>query len=594
MTILKIDGCGVGLNSDLTPEELGAGVWSSVENMRFRNGYAERFRGTAAVFTTPSVTPYFIQPFATSTARFLNHAGIARVFVDDGTTRTEITRLATTAITSITRVGTTATLTTTAAHGLANGNTVTVYGATPSQYNGIFVISGVTASTFTYTITSDPGSSATSVGVLLKPGAEANNFTGAIDDKWTGGSVNGVMILNNGVDIPQFWGGDVALKLRDIPGWSSAWKAAAVRPFKNFIVALGITKGSTVFPHMVKWSTTLNPGSITNGGDWDETNPAIDAGEQDLAETPDILVDCLPLGDANIIYKERSMYAMTYVGAPYIFRFQRLPGDSGMLARGCGVQTPLGHIVLTAGDVVINSGQGVQSIANGAVRDYIFKNISSTYYKRSFVTANPQKSEVWVCFPYGDSETCNKAMVWNWESKTWGIRVLTNVTYGTFGNFNVSGEGTTWATDSDTWESDAASWNENEYSPVESRLVMCHTTPVISLQDTGTTDFGSSINWTIERTGMDFGDSYGLKTISSIRPRIDGVRGDVVYVQIGSSLTPDSAPNYGNLMPFIIGTSLKSDGFYTGRYMAIKFSGTNFGAIRMKSFDIDYFNSGAY
>ncbi|WP_230687588.1 hypothetical protein, partial [Streptococcus pneumoniae] len=84
------------------------------------------------------------------------------------------------------------------------------------------------------------------------------------------------------------------------------------------------------------------------------------------------------------------MYAMSYVGAPYIFRFQRLPGESGMLARGCAVNTPVGHVVLTAGDVVVNNGTGVQSIANGAVRSYIFNNIDSTNYKRAFVTANPQ------------------------------------------------------------------------------------------------------------------------------------------------------------------------------------------------------------
>ena len=134
MSIVRVDNCGLGLNSDLTPEELGSGVWSTTENMRFNNGYAERFRGTSAVFTTPTVTPYFIQPYATTSARYWNYAGIAQVFVDDGTTQTNITRLTTTAIVSITRVGTTATLTSTA-HGLANGNTVTVYDRGPDYVN---------------------------------------------------------------------------------------------------------------------------------------------------------------------------------------------------------------------------------------------------------------------------------------------------------------------------------------------------------------------------------------------------------------------------------------------------------------------------
>lgn len=588
-----IDNCGIGLNADLTPEELGGGVWSSTSNVRFNNGYAERFKGYVQVFGTPSVTPYYITPYTTSLARFWLHAGIAAVYVDDGTTRTNITRLATTAIASITRVGTTATLTTSAAHGLSNGNTVTVYGATPSQYNGTYVIAGVTATTFTYTIASDPGSSATSIGVLLKPGAAINPFTGAIDNRWTGGSINGVMILNNGVDIPQYWGGDVSLSLRDIPGWSSTWKCMAMRPFKNFIVALGITKSGVSYPNMVKWCTTLNPGSITAGGDWDETNTALDAGEQDLAETADILVDCLPLGDSNVIYKERSMYLMTYIGAPYIFRFQKLPGESGMLAPGCGVATPLGHVVLTAGDVVINTGQGVTSIANGIVRDLIFKNIDSTNYKRAFVTANPQKNEVWVCYPFGTYGMCNKACVWNWVDKTWAVRELTNVTYGAFGQINYTAVSTTWA-DTGTWATDGSIWNENEYSPAEARLLMSHTTPILSLVDTGTTDFGNQISAYAERTGVTLGDPYTVKYVKEIWPKIDGTNGSTISIQVGSAMYADQAITWGAAQTFNIGSSQKIDCFVSGKYIGFRFTNTTFSGWRMKSLGINYEMGGRY
>jgi hypothetical protein len=509
--LVKVDNCGSGLNSDLTPEELGSGVWSDTQNMRFRNGYAERVRGSAAVFTTPSVTPYYIQPYTTATSRFWVYAGLTAVFVDDGTTRTDIT------------------------------------GTAP---------------------------------------------TGAVDDKWTGGSLNGVLILNNGKDVPMFWGGDIALNLATLTGWNAAWRAESVRPFKNFAIAMNITKTATRFPHMVKWSDIAVPGAIPTS--WDETNPALDAGENDLAETPDVIVDGLPLGDAFIIYKERSMYAMTYVGAPYIFRFQRLPGESGMLARGCGVQTPVGHVVLTAGDVVVTSGQGAQSIANGAVRDYIFKNMSGVNYKRSFVTANPQKSEVWICFPFGDSTTCNRACIWNWETKTWGVRTLDNATHGAFGQVNLAGTGTTWASDSDTWQTDATTWNENEYSPAEARLVMTHTTPRISLQDTGTTEFGALIPAYLERTQMDLGDPTAVKTVREIRPVIDGVAGDTISIQVGASMLPDSAPAYSAAQTYRIGADFKIDTFATGRYISVKFSNTGYGAWRMKSFGVDFVPAGIY
>lgn len=509
--LVTVDNCGAGIAADLSPEELGIGVWSSSLNVRFNNGYAERFKGTTQAFDTPSVTPYFLTPYATTTARYWVHAGLTAVYVDDGTTRTNIT------------------------------------GTAP---------------------------------------------TGAVDDRWSGGSVNGVLILNNGVDQPMSWAGTGTLST--LGGWDANWRATAMRPFKNFIVALGISKSGTKYPHMVKWCTTLNPGSVSGAGDWDATNPAKDAGEQDLAETPDILVDCLPLGDVNVIYKERSMYAMTYVGAPYIFRFQRLPGEYGMLARGCGVQTPLGHVVLSAGDVVLNTGDGVNSIANGLVRKYIFSNINSSYYKRAFVTANPQKNEVWVCFPFGDATSCNLACVWNWVDKTWAVRELQNVTYGAFGQVNVTAAGATWSSDPNAWETDATSWNENEYSPAEARLLMCHSTPIISLVDTGTSDFGSVISANATRTGMHLGDPYSVKTITAIRPKIDGAYGSQITIEVGASMYPDAAPVWSTPQTFTLGQSIKVDSFATGRYLAARFSNAGYASWRMKSFDIEYTKRGAY
>jgi hypothetical protein len=68
-------------------------------------------------------------------------------------------------LTSITRVGTTATATK-AAHGFANGQTVTIAGATPLGYNGTFLISNVTLDTFDYTMLADPGSSASPAGTV--------------------------------------------------------------------------------------------------------------------------------------------------------------------------------------------------------------------------------------------------------------------------------------------------------------------------------------------------------------------------------------------------------------------------------------------
>ena len=68
------------------------------------------------------------------------------------------------AISTITRVGTLATLTTASSHGLATGKQVSITGCTPSEYNGVYTITVVNSTSFTYTMSAVPASSATTVG----------------------------------------------------------------------------------------------------------------------------------------------------------------------------------------------------------------------------------------------------------------------------------------------------------------------------------------------------------------------------------------------------------------------------------------------
>jgi hypothetical protein len=68
------------------------------------------------------------------------------------------------AISTITRVGTLATLTTSSSHGLATGKQVSITGCTPSAYNGVYTITVLNSTSFTYTMASVPASNATVVG----------------------------------------------------------------------------------------------------------------------------------------------------------------------------------------------------------------------------------------------------------------------------------------------------------------------------------------------------------------------------------------------------------------------------------------------
>lgn len=513
MTVVTIPAAGqYGFVADQPPQELPPNAYSYVRNVRFRDGMAERFAGEVQVFSATSVIPYFVMAYGTPTKRYWIHAGLAAIYADDGTTRTDVT------------------------------------GTAP---------------------------------------------TGAIDDRWTGGTLGGIALLNNGVDVPQFWAGDTSLNFATLTGWDSSWRAKSVRPFKAYIVAVGITKGSTVLPHMVKWSAAADPGTIP--ASWDASDATIDAGELDLAETPDLIVDQLVMGDVNIIYKEQSMYVQALSGDNNIFTFRRIPGNYGMLYRGCAADTPKGHVVLANGDVVLHQGQGEpQSLLVGRAKKWLFSRIDSTQYKRCFVVSNPTKNEVWVCYPTAGATSCTEALVWNWVDNTLGIRTLSNVTYASAGLLDYS-QGNTWADYAGlTWAEVAASWNQNDYTPADSRLIMASTSSKLLLADARTAFDLGPVNAVLERTGMAFDDPSRFKTLRSIVPRIDAVAGTVVQISFGASNDAEQAPIYGAPISYTVGTTRKADGFISGRFLSYKIESTTNQPWRVKSIDFDIVMGGLY
>jgi hypothetical protein len=510
--LARIVNCGSGVNRDLMPSELAPDLWSDCQNARFRNGFAEKRRGIQAAFTTPTVVPYYIDTYNAGSSRFLVQAGLAKVFVDDGTTRTEITPV--------------------------------------------------------------------------------SPFTGAVDNRWTGGSLQGTLILNNGVDSPMYWNGDTATDLAALTGWTPGWKSDVIRPFKYYLVALGNTRGGAKQIHNVGWSNSAQPGAIPTT--WTAAT-GNDAGAVDLAETTGVMVDCLPWGDVNIIYKQDARYAMQYIGGNDVFRFVRLPGSDGLLARGCVVNTPKGQVFMSSGDVRIHQGGDSVSIIEGSNRRWLFNNMDSTNAGRSFLAVNPQKNEVWVCFPSTGSSSCDRALVWNWQDNTWGDFTLPNVTYGTTGLVPTNLSSSVIDSVSLVIDTDTAVINANDYSQNENRLVLSTTDPKIGLAETGSTDFGTAVPFMLEKTGISFGDTDAVKVLNASRPQINAIPGTVVTVYHGSAMHPADAVVYSAGYTFTVGTSTRATSFARGgRYMAWKMTSSDYAPVVMKSNDIEYIKQGRF
>lgn len=215
--------------------------------------------------------------------------------------------------------------------------------------------------------------------------------------RWTSTNLTGVPVFNKKTDVPQAWlPAGAGTRLQDLPFWPSDWRALTVRSFRNFLIALNTQENAFDFPYLVRWSDAADPGTVPT--EWQAQASNL-AGAVDLADTEGHVVDCAPLGELNVVYKEDSVWAMSFVGGRQVFGFRKLFHDFGAAGPNCVANYGRRHIVLTRDDIVLHDGSSWDSILTTRLRREIFATLTPEKLRGSQVFAHPAKEEVWVLVP---------------------------------------------------------------------------------------------------------------------------------------------------------------------------------------------------
>ena len=229
------------------------------------------------------------------------------------------------------------------------------------------------------------------------------------------------------------------------------------------------------------------------------------------------------------------------------------------------------------------------------MRDSFNAEIDSTNAARAFLAVTAPLNEVWVCYPSYGQSACDKVWAWNWDSNTWAQFSVSALTHGTSGLIATTLNAGSWSSDTDAWETDATTWTENEYSQNEQRLILATSTPKIGLADTGTTDFGASFGWMLEKRGIALDDPESVKVLGATRWQFEGIPGTTVSVSHGSAQTANGEPTYSTAATHTQGTTNWVNRFSTGgRYLAVKLEGSDDQPLALRSFDIDFMKQGRF
>lgn len=408
---------------------------------------------------------------------------------------------------------------------------------------------------------------------------------------WSGFVFGGIPILNvDGSGVPMYWDQNLTHKFLDLPAWPSTMRCKVLRQFKNFIIALNITKAGVNYPFMMKWSSPAVPGAVPTT--WDEADATNDAGEFDVGDGQDPLIDGLTLKNSFIVYKESSTYAVDYAGGVFIFNNRKVFGMSGLLNTGCAVEFDAFHFAVTGTDIVIHDGYNATSVLDKRARRAFFQDIDVTNKGLVFVFKNPFLNEIFVAYPSIGATSCNKALVYNFVDKTVSYRTLPNLNHAAYGPVDNT-LGANWNQVNDPWDSFLRAWNGPDFTPDTARVMMGSADIKLYMLDAAASFGGMAPVAFMERRGLSFDQPDRIKLVAGIRPRITGNVGQTITIKVGSASDAYADPTY-TTMTYTIGVDLKVDCFVSGRYIAVWFGSGSAYQWRLDSYSIEVIDGGEY
>ncbi len=434
-----------------------------------------------------------------------------------------------------------------------------------------------------------------------------SGFTAATGSRAFSGCVLGNVVYVNRPDRVPYGLKPSSTDFETIPAWDSNWRCSALRAFGDYLIALNVTKSGTDNPQLVKWSNATLINAFPDS--FDETDPTKLSGENPLSALNGPLVDGLALKNAFILYGKRQSFIMTLSNDQFVFNFDKLFDDAGIIAPNCVVEVDGKHYVFGPSDIYVHDGVSKQSISDGKIKEWVFRNLDLSKAETFFVFHDPVLNEVVFCFVSSDSEAGfqgtsypNRAVAFNYENETWSIRDLPNVVGAAVVNAETA---LTWANVPGSWTSQGGTWYQTGSGEARG-VVMVKPNDSISAETIfalDSFDMGSRFpfplftagikpSW-VRRTGLDLSelgaevrDWKRFRCIMPIAQMQDALNS--MYVRLGSAQTAAGDITWEATKAFNPRTDYKVDSRRGGRFLSVEMGISDNVDFKVGGYDLDF------
>ena len=448
-----------------------------------------------------------------------------------------------------------------------------------------------------------PGNASVVIGTetkLFKYDGQANtNITKSSDSfnyttssRWQSEQIGTGIMFNNGSDVPQYMS-TTDTRFADIPNWPAGVTTQCLKPYNSFLVMVGYNTSGSTHPYTVRWSDEYDPAGVP--ASYDITSTTNLAGATTLSGKNGKLIDQLTLGNSQIIYAKNGVFAMDFIGAPFVFSFRELFSDDGIINRGACASFMNQHLVVGNNDIYLHDGNSKRSVSDKRVRDRFFNTIVNT--ESIFCTTMEHRSEVWIAYSDDsapDAASANKALVYNYSQDAWtfvdlpDVRAMTlavSMDDPTTGDWNDLPANFSWGEETELWSTASqttAAEPVRVFSASKYRQAIFRQD--YSYQNTQSVAY-------LEATKIDLDailqtSTNSIKQINGFLPQIDG--SGTVKIYVGTSNTPTEGVLWKPSVVYNIDTDHKVDLRASGRYLALRIeSNTATGNWNLTGLDLD-------
>jgi hypothetical protein len=128
---------------------------------------------------------------------------------------------------------------------------------------------------------------------------------------------------------------------------------------------------------------------------------------------------------SGLFWSADSLVRASFVGGTAVFQFDTISTQTSILSANCVIEYD-GIFYWIGTDRFLMFNGVVREIPNNINLNFFFDNLNDAQRQKVFAVKVPRYGEIWWCFPKGDSEEPNHAVIYNVREDTWYDTPLPN------------------------------------------------------------------------------------------------------------------------------------------------------------------------